>query len=154
LKVGGITATEIEVRKETAERAVTALRKSLQGGVVAGGGAALLNLQSALDGLPSPQPEYAAAYKILARALEEPMRAIAYNAGCNPDVTVEKVKALPQGHGLDARALQIVDMSQAGIVDAVLVLKSALEIGVTSAALALTTDVIIHHKNPEISIEP
>jgi chaperonin GroEL len=154
LKVGGISATEIEVRKETAERAITALRKSLQGGVVAGGGAALLNLQAALADLPTPQPEYAHAYKILARALEEPMRTIAYNAGCNPDVIVEKVKALPKEHGLDARTGQLVNMRQAVIMDAVLVLRQALEVGVRSAALALTTDVIVHHKKPQISIEP
>jgi chaperonin GroEL len=154
LKVGGVTATEIEVRKETAERAVTAIRKALQGGVVAGGGAALLNAQAALEGLPSPQEEYAVAYKILARALEEPMRAIAKNAGCMPDVIVEKVKDRPHGYGVDARTRQIVDMRQAGIVDSVLVLKKALEIAVSSAALALTTDVIVHHKKPEISLEP
>ena len=154
LKVGGISATEIETRKETAERAITALRKALQGGVVAGGGAALLNLQAALAGLPTPQVEYAHAYTILARALEEPMRTIAHNAGCNPDVILEKVKALPNEYGLDARTRQIVDMRQTGILDAVLVLKNALEIGVHSAALALTTDVIIHHKKPEISLEP
>jgi chaperonin GroEL len=154
LKVGGVTATEVDVRKETAERAVTAIRKALQGGVVAGGGAALLNLQSALEGLPTPQVEYAHAYKILARTLEEPMRVIAYNAGCNPDVMVEKVKAFPNGYGVDARTRQIVDLRQAGIVDSVLVLKRALEIAVSGAAMALTTDVIVHHRKPEISIEP
>jgi chaperonin GroEL len=154
LRVGGITATEIEGRKDMAERAVTALRKAIQGGVVAGGGAALLNVQSALEGLPSPRAEDAVAYKILARALEEPMRAIAKNAGCMPDVMVEKVKAFPKGYGVDARTRQIVDMRQAGIVDSVLVLKKALEIAVSGAAMALTTDVIVHHKKPEISLEP
>ena len=154
LKVGGVTATEIEVRKETAERAVTAIRKALQGGVVAGGGAALLNAQAALEGLPTPQDEHAVAYKILARALEEPMRAIAENAGCKPDVIVEKAKESPKGYGVDARTRQIVDMRQAGIVDSALVLKKALEIAVSGAAMALTTDVIVHHKKPEISIEP
>ena len=133
---------------------LSSCRPSLQGGVVAGGGAALLNLQAALEGLPTPQAEYAHAYKILARTLEEPMRVIAYNAGCNPDVTVEKVKAMPKEYGLDGRTRQIVDMRQAGILDAVLVLRKALEVGVHSAALALTTDVIIHNKKPEISIEP
>jgi len=154
LKVGGVTATEIDVRKETAERAVTAIRKALQGGVVAGGGATLLNLQAALDDLPCPQEEYAVAYKILARALEEPMRAIAQNAGCKPDVIVEKVQEGPLGRGVDARTRQIVDMRQAGIVDAVLVLKKALEIAVSGAAIALTTDVIVNSKKREISIEP
>jgi chaperonin GroEL len=145
-----------------AERAVTALRKAIQGGVVAGGGAALLSLQSALEGLPSSRAEDkigrpaedAIAYKILARALEEPMRTIAWNAGAVPDVVVEKAKAAPAGFGFDARNRKIVDMRQAGIVDAVLVLKKALEIAVSGAAMALTTDVIVHHRKPEISIEP
>jgi chaperonin GroEL len=154
LKVGGVTATEIEVRKEMAERAVMGIRKALQGGVVAGGGAALLNARAALENLPTPQEEYAVAYKILARALEEPMRTIAKNAGCMPDVIIEKVKDCPKGFGVDARSRQIVDMRQAAIVDSVLVLKKALEIAVRSAALALTTDVIVNHKEREISIEP
>ena len=154
LKVGGVTATEIDVRKETAERAVVAIRKALQGGVVAGGGVALINAQAALEGLPCPQEEYAVAYKILAGALEEPMRTIAHNAGCKPDVIIEKVKDSPKGCGLDARTGQIVDMRQTGILDSVLVLKKALEIAVSGAAMALTTDVIINHKDREISVEP
>ena len=154
LRVGGITATEIEMRKEMAERAVTALRKAIQGGVVAGGGAALVNLQAALEGLPSRQAEDAMAYKILARALEEPMRTIAQNAGCNADAMVEKVQESPKGYGVDARSRQVVDMRQAGILDSALVLKKALEIAVSGAAMALTTDVIIHHRHPKISIEP
>ena len=154
LRVGGVTATEVEARKEMAERAVTALRKAIQGGVVAGGGAALLSLQSALEVLPRPQTEDGIAYKILARALEEPLRTIAWNAGAIPDVVVEKAKDAPAGFGFDARNRKIVDMRQAGIVDSVLVLKKALEIAVSGAAMALTTDVIVHHRRPEISIEP
>jgi len=154
LKVGGVTATEIEVRKETAERAVTAIRNALQGGVVAGGGAALLNAQAALEGLPNPQDEYTVAYKILARALEEPMRTIAKNAGCMPDVIIEKVKDYPKGYGVDARTRQIADMRQVGVVDSVLVIKKALEIAVSGAAMALTTDVIVNRKQREISLEP
>src|SRR5262249_10578932 len=146
LKVGGVTTSEIEVRKATAERAIIALRKALQGGVVAGGGVALLNLQSALADLPCRAPEDAHAYKILARALEEPMRAIAQNAGLKPDVVVEKAKELPAGHGLDARTGRMVDMRQAHILDAVLVLNKALEIAVSGAVMALTTDVIVQHK--------
>ncbi len=90
LRVGGKTATEIEVRKDTAERAITALRKAIQGGVVPGGGSALLGAQAALEGLPAAHIEHAFAYKVLARALEEPMRVIVQNAGGKPDVVVEK----------------------------------------------------------------
>ena len=154
LRVGGITATEIEARKTMAERAVTGLRNALLGGVVAGGGAALISAQSALAGLPAKYDEDTIAFKILVRALEEPMRTIARNAGARPDNIVEKVKAGPKGYGFDARQRQIVDLRQAGILDSVLVLTKALEIAVSGAAMALTTDVIVHHKKPKESLEP
>jgi chaperonin GroEL len=154
LRVGAIHETAREQRKMVAERAVTALRNAIFGGVVPGGGLALLNAQSALCGLPAANEEEAYAYKILARALEEPLRAIAKNAGYVPDVIVEKVKAAPHGHGFDVRTGQLVDMRSCGIVDSLSVLQKALEIAVGGAAIALTTDVIIHHKMPIESIEP
>ncbi len=154
LRVGGTSPAELETRQVAAERAVAAMRHAVQVGVVAGGGAALLNAQSALDGLPEKYDEDAVAYRILARALEEPMRAICQNSGCMPDIMVEKVKAYPQGYGVDARTKQIVDLRQAGILDSVAVLKFAVEIAVRGAATALTTDVIVHHRKPETSLEP
>lgn len=154
MRVGGMTATEFEVRKGMAERAVLALRRSIQGGVVVGGGVALLNAQAALQGLPIALEEDALAYKILARALEEPLRTIARNAGAVPEVVAEKAKELPAGFGFDARSRKMADLRQAGLVDSFLVLKKALEIAVSGAALALTTDVIVHHIEPKESIEP
>lgn len=154
LRVGGITTPESEVRKVMAERAVTSLRNAILGGVVAGGGAALLNAQAALRGLPVKNDEAATAHKILARALEEPMRTIARNAGATPDIIIEKVKACPPGYGFDARQHQIINLRQTGILDAALVLKQALEVAVSGAAMALTTDVIVHHRKPKESLEP
>jgi chaperonin GroEL len=154
VRVGGFTEAEVEQRKATAEQAVRALRKAVHGGVVPGGGAALLAARPALDGLPAARDEQRAAYKILARALEEPMRTIARNAGAQPDIVLEKVKGCPAGFGYDARALQIVDTRQAGILDSAQVLKTALEIAVRGAAMILTTDVIVHHKQPKESLEP
>jgi chaperonin GroEL len=154
LRVGGSTATEIEARKRMAERAVLALRQSIVGGVVAGGGAALLAAQSALAALPVEHEEDALAYAILSRALEEPMRTIVRNAGSVPEVVIEKAKACPLGFGYDARTRQIVDLRAAGVLDSVVVLRKALEIGVSGAAMALTTDVIVHHRKPKESIEP
>jgi chaperonin GroEL len=154
LRVGGIHDTEREARKAVAERAVTGLRNAVLGGVVPGGGAALLRARSALAELPARQDDERMAFAILARALEEPLRAIATNAGLAPDVIVERVKASPDGWGFDARSGRIVDMRQAGILDAILVLQKALEIAVSGAALALTTDVIVHHRKPVESIEP
>jgi chaperonin GroEL len=154
LRVGGVTPSEIEVRKTMAQRAVTALRNAFRDGMVPGGGAALLSAQAALQGPPPEQVEAAAARKILARALEEPMRVIARNAGAIPDVIIEKARTGPKGYGFDSRSCQIVDMRQAGIVDSVRVLKTALEIAVSGAAMALTTDVIVHHSLPKESIDP
>jgi chaperonin GroEL len=122
--------------------------------VVAGGGVAYLNAQTALVGLSARNADEAIAHKILARALEEPMRTIVHNTGSVADVVVEKVLACPKGFGFDARSRQIVDLRQAGIVDSVEVLKKALEIAVSGAAMALTTDVIVHHRSPKESIEP
>ena len=82
------------------------------------------------------------------------MRIIARNAGTAPEVIIEKAKAAPRGFGFDARSCQLVDMQQAGILDSVRVLKKAVEIAVSGAAMALTTDVIVHHSEPKESLEP
>ena len=154
LRVGAIHETAREQRKSVAERAVTALRNAIFGGVTPGGGVALLNAQSALGGLPAANEDEAFAYKMLARALEEPLRAIVKNAGYVPDVIVEKVKAAPHGYGFDARTGQMVDVRSCGIVDPLTVLQKALEIAVSGAVMALTTDVIVHHRMPVESVEP
>jgi chaperonin GroEL len=154
LRVGGATDTETETLKNMAERAVTALRNAISGGVVPGGGTALLNAQKGLVALPAGNNDEAIAYQILSRALEEPMRTITENAGYQPDVIIEKVKSSPKWHGFDARSGQIVDMKQIGILDSLFVLKKALEIAVSGAAMALTTDVIVHHRKPQECLEP
>jgi chaperonin GroEL len=107
-----------------------------------------------LEGLPARNEDEAIAYKILARALEEPMRAIVKNAGYVPDVIIEKVKASPKGYGFEARSGKIADMKQAGILDASLTVQNALKIAVGGAAMTLTTDVIVLHKKPVETIVP
>ena len=154
LRIGGLTESQIEARKALAERAVTSLRSAVQSGVVAGGGAALLSARAALADLPANNDEEATAYRLLARLLEEPMRTIARNAGAVPDVILEKAKDCPPGTGYDARAQRLTDMRAAGIQDALVVVKKALEIAVKGAAMSLTTDVIVHHREPKESVEP
>jgi chaperonin GroEL len=154
LRVGGITETERTVRKNVALRAVSGLRHAMRGGVVPGGGAGLINAQASLLELKALGDDEAIAFKILARALEEPMRTIADNAGYQPDIVIEKVKLSPKNFGFDALSGKIVDMAQNGILDSVLVLEKALEIAISGAAMMLTTDVIVHHKKPKESIEP
>jgi chaperonin GroEL len=138
LRVGGFTESEMKVREVVAKRAITGIRLAMQDGVVPGGGAGLLGCQVALLELTAETADEAYAYRILAHSFEEPMRVIAENAGFSADVIVEK----------------IVDLSSAGIQDSTLVLNKALEVAITGAAMALTTDVIIHHSRPKESIEP
>ena len=153
-RVGGIHEVQRETRKGVAERAVTGIRNGLLGGVVLGGGVALLNAQAALRQLEPRNDDERIAFRILSRALEEPMRTIAHNAGYIPDVIVERVRMAPPGFGFDARTGTLVDMRQAGILDAAAVLGKALEIAVHGAAMVLTTDVIVHHAEPKESLEP
>ncbi len=154
IRLGGIHETERETRKTVAERAVSSLKHAITGGVVPGGGSALIEAQAALAELSTNTMEDEIAIRILKRAIEEPLRCIAQNAGYVPDVIVEKVKSAPAGYGMDARTGKIVDMRQTGIQDPTIVLVKALEIGVSGAAIALTTDVVIHHSEPEINLEP
>jgi chaperonin GroEL len=154
LRVGAIHQVEIDRRKEVAERAVNGLRHALVGGVVPGGGAALVAARAALADLPAANDDEAFAFRILSRAMEEPMRTIADNAGYIGDVVMDRVKSSPSGYGLDALSGQIVDMRQAGIQDSVVILEKALDIAVSGAAMTLTTDVIIHHKQPKELVEP
>ncbi len=154
LRIGAIHDTEREVRKAVAESAIAALRNAMRYGVVPGGGAALIHAQSALSAMPACDHETHVARKMLMRALEAPARAIAENAGGQPDLLVQLVREAPREHGLDALTQKIVDCSEAGILDSVFVLKRAVEIAVSGAAIALTTDVIVHHRSPVESLEP
>ena len=148
LHIGGILDSEIKVRKEVANRAVNSLRHALRGGVIPGGGAALRQAQSALDGLPAENEDIALAYRILSRALEEPLRTIATNAGFNSDVILDRLESAPPGYGFDAVSGKIVDMKDNQILDPQMVIERALETAVSGAVMALTTDIIVHHRRP------
>lgn len=154
LRVADATDTGSTALKTLALRAVTTLRHALSGGVVAGGGVALLQAQTTLAQLPATNADEAIAYKILHRALEEPLRTIAQNAGYYPTTVIEQVKAAPPGCGFDARSGDLVDMQQRGIQDALAILQKAVAIAVSGAAQALTTDAIVHHRKPQECIEP
>ena len=154
LHIGGIHDVERQARKTMTERAIAGLRNALTGGVVAGGGAALLSAQAALAEQQTCKPGEALAFQVLARALEAPMRAIAHNAGRTPDVVIEHARAAGPGAGFDARNGRIVNMREARIFDSADTLCRALEIAVSGAVMALTTDVIVHHRNPLESIDP
>jgi chaperonin GroEL len=150
LWVGGATELEINARKEQAQRASDALRGAITDGVVPGGGVSLLACRAALKERldQSTDPDERAAYRILIRALGEPIRTILTNAGYDASEVMAEIKRGDAGYGFDVRSGQIVDMAKAGIFDAASVQKAAVHSAVASAALALTIDVLIHRKAP------
>jgi chaperonin GroEL len=146
LKVGGFTPGEAKDRKELAERTATAMRAAMREGVLPGGGAALLACRPALQQRleESTDLDERTAYRILLRAAEAPFRTLVENAGFESSVLLDEIDRADVGHGFDAMAGRVVDMAEAGVLDAAVVQKAAVRSGVGGAALALTTDVIIH----------
>ena len=145
IKVGAATETELKAKKHRFEDALSATRAAVEEGIVPGGGATLINVIPALDGLGENADEKVGV-RIVRRALEEPLRQIAENAGLEGSVVVEKVKGLPKGQGLDAITEQYVDLTKAGIVDPVKVTRSALENAASIAAMILTTEGLVAEK--------
>ncbi|AKG44557.1 chaperonin GroEL [Streptomyces xiamenensis] len=152
IKAGAATEVELKERKHRIEDAVRNAKAAVEEGIVAGGGVALLQAASALDKLDLEGDEAtgAAAVKL---ALEAPLKQIAVNAGLEGGVVVEKVRNLPQGHGLNAATGEYVDLLAAGIPDPTKVTRSALQNAASIAALFLTTEAVIADK-PEKSAAP
>ncbi len=142
IKVGAATETELKERKHRVEDAVQATRAAVEEGIVSGGGVAFINALSALDKAKLTGDE-ATGLTILRRALEEPLRRIAQNAGKDGSVIVEKVKGLKAGEGYDAAKDEFGNMINRGIVDPVKVTRSALENAVSIAAMVLTTNCLV-----------
>lgn len=145
IKVGAATEVELTEKKHRIEDAVSATRAAVEEGIVSGGGVALVDTISALDKL-NLNDEEAVAIKILRRALEEPMRQIAQNAGVDGAVVIEEVKNREAGYGYNAATGQYVNMLKAGIIDPLKVTRSALENAVSVAAMLLTTEAAIVEK--------
>ena len=120
-------------------------KAAVEEGIVPGGGVALLNAQAALDKVDLEGDERTGA-KIVRRALEEPIKQIAQNAGLEGGVVIEKVRALKAGQGLNAANGEYVDMIKVGIVDPAKVTRSALQNAASIAALFLTTEAIVAEK--------
>lgn len=149
LRVGGLTKTEQEFNKELAQRTADALRGAMREGVVPGGGAALLACVADLQARArqSEDGDEQAAYRILARAMQAPTRALLENAGYDPSEVLAQLRGLPAGHGFDVLSGNVVDMVEAGIVDVTTVVKAAVRSAISGAAMALTTDVLVHRAN-------
>jgi len=144
IKVGAATETELKERKHRIEDALAATRAAVEEGIVAGGGTALANTITAVDALiAGVDGDEKTGIRIVKRALEEPVRQIAENAGLEGSVVIEKVMASKPGIGFDALKEEYVDMIQAGIVDPTKVTRSALQNAASVAALLLTTEGVV-----------
>jgi chaperonin GroEL len=130
-----------------AKRTADALRGAIIEGVLPGGGVSLLACRPALQRMldQDSDPDEQAAYRILVRAMEEPIRTILANAGCDASEVMAEIKQADAGYGFDVRSGEVADMAEIGIFDAAHVVKSAVHSAVGGAALALTVDVLVHH---------
>lgn len=156
LIIGANTETELEYRKEQAQRTGEALRAAIKEGVLPGGGMALMACRSVLNTKmhQAKDADERAAYRILAKAMEKPLRTIVANAGYVPEEVIADLRNAPSGAGFDALTGKIVDIQSTGILDVTSAQKTAVSTAIYSAALALTTDVLVHRKKPETSMNP
>jgi chaperonin GroEL len=145
IKVGAATEVELKEKKHRIEDAVQTTKAAVEEGIVPGGGVALLSAQPGLDKLDLEGDEATGA-RLVRKALEEPIKQIAENAGLEGGVVVEKVRTLDSGWGLNADTDEYVDMFKAGIVDATKVTRSALQNAASIAALFLTTEAVVAEK--------
>ena len=145
--VGAATEVEMKDKKLRIEDALSATKAAVEEGIVAGGGTAFINIlptvEKSVEKLPT---EEQLGGKIIVKALQEPVRQIAINAGLEPAVILEKVKASTVGIGFDAKNEEYVDMKKAGIVDPTKVSRSALQNAASIASMVLTTESIVTDK--------
>jgi len=145
VNVGAATETELKERKHRMEDALAATRAAVEEGIVPGGGVTYINAIPALKNVRLKDDE-ATGVEIIRRALEEPARQIATNAGMEGSVVVAKIKTLPAGQGMDAVSEKYVDMMAAGIVDPAKVTRTALENAVSVASMVLCTEAAVAEK--------
>jgi chaperonin GroEL len=161
LWVGGATEMEVKARVEVAKRTAATMRAAMREGVLPGGGVALLACRPALKArlAESTEPDERAAYQILIKATEAPFRTIVSNAGYDDADVMAEVRLAGrekggQSHGFDVISGKIVDVTQAGIYDATAVQKAAFYGALSTAALALTIDVLVHRAELEQASSP
>jgi len=145
VKVGAATETEMKEKKHRVEDALQATRAALEEGIIPGGGVALVNAISSLDSL-SLEGDEATGVAIVRRALEEPLRQLADNAGLEGSVVVGKVRELANGHGLNVDTGEYVDLVEQGIIDPAMVTRSALQNAASIAKNILTTECVVVDK--------
>src|SRR5690554_8858 len=143
IKVGAATEVELKEKKHRIEDAVQAARAAVEEGVVPGGGVALLRAQEALDKVRGGTDDEKAGRTIVKRAMEEPLRQIAVNAGFEGGVVVEQVRAGEGGFGFNAATGQYEDLIASGVIDPAKVTRSTLQNAASIAALLLTTEALV-----------
>jgi chaperonin GroEL len=149
VKVGAATETELKERKIRVQDALHATRAAVEEGIVPGGGVALLRARRALDGMAGANLDENAGIRVIARALEEPLRRIIANAGDEPSVIVNRVDgSADPAHGYNAATRAYGDLLQMGVIDPVKVTRLALQNAASIAALILTTDCMIANAPP------
>jgi chaperonin GroEL len=146
LKVGAATEVELKEKKHRIEDAVSNAKAAVEEGIVAGGGVALLHASKTAFEKIDLEGDELTGSRIVQIALEAPIKQIAFNAGLEGGVVVEKVRSLPVGQGLDAATGEYVDMLKEGIIDPAKVTRSALQNAASIAALFLTTESVIADK--------
>ncbi|TSC52622.1 MAG: chaperonin GroEL [Parcubacteria group bacterium LiPW_39] len=142
IKVGAATEVEMKAKKDKIEDALNATKAAVEEGIVAGGGVALIRTLSALNNLKAEDDEKIG-LNILKRALEEPLRQIAANAGQDGAVVAAEVKKGSGGFGYNAATDEYVDLIKAGIIDPTKVVRSALQNAVSAASMLLTTEAVV-----------
>ncbi len=143
IKVGAATEVEQKEKKHRIEDALSATKAAVEEGIVAGGGTVLLNAQKVLDGGLGLKDDQKTGVNIVRKALEEPVKQIAMNAGKEGSVIVEEIRKAKPGHGYDALNDKFVNMFEAGIVDPAKVTRSALQNAASIAAMVLTTEAMV-----------
>jgi chaperonin GroEL len=142
IKVGAATETEMKEKKHRVEDAVQATRAALEEGIVPGGGVALLNAVESVD-LEKLEGDERTGASIIRRALEEPIRQLAENAGLEGSVVVDKVRSAGTGQGLNVDSGEVEDLVKAGIIDPTMVTRSALQNAASIAKNILTTEAVV-----------
>ena len=142
VKVGAATETEMKEKKHRVEDALQATRAALEEGIVPGGGVALLTAAAAIKPNALEGDEKTGAL-IITRALEEPIRQLAHNAGLEGSIVVGDIRSAPKGHGLNVETGELEDLVKAGIIDPTMVTRSALQNAASIAKNILTTEAIV-----------
>ncbi len=143
IKVGAATEVELKEKKHRIEDAVSATRAAVEEGVVPGGGVALLRAQTAIDELDDASADERTGRSLVRRAIEEPIRQIAFNAGFEGGVVVERVRSADVNMGFNAASGEYEDLMTAGIIDPAKVTRSTLQNAASIAGLLLTTEALI-----------